>query len=165
MSTEQGDPHFSFRAVLIKIQSLLSNEDRQQLHFVFADDIPRCLQSDGSLNNALVVLQTLLDRLKISKDDCGYLVRGLRVIDREDCAQRLLGKIFEIIEYNINETMLALDYQRLVSVVPLIEPQQSQNATTVKLPQNTSSKVPTALELLACADEEDSMSPPRKLII
>jgi hypothetical protein len=165
MSTEQMDADFNFRAVLIKIQNSLSDSDRKQLHFLFGEDIPRRLQSDGSLDTALDVLQTLFDRLKISGNNFKYLVDALKIIEREDCAQRLLGKILKIIECNINEKIFASDYQKLISVVPLVEPQQNQSTTTVELPQNTSSKIPTALELLACADEEDSMSPPRKLII
>jgi hypothetical protein len=88
---------FDFRAALIKIQDSLSNEDRIKLHFIFGEDIPRRLQSNGSLETALEGLQALCDRLKISKNDYKYLVRALEVIERHDCAQRLIGKILEII--------------------------------------------------------------------
>ncbi len=139
------------------------------MHFLFGEDIPRRLQFDGSLDTAVDVLQTLLDRRKISKDDCGDLFHGLRAIEREVCAQRLLDKILKIIEYNIYETMLALDYRRLVSaeimLIPSVELQQDQNSTTTELSRNTSSKVPTVLEMLAGLEEDDSMSLPRELII
>ncbi len=87
---------FEFRAVLIKIQDKLTNSDRSKLHFLFGEDIPRRL-SDGSLETALEALQTLFERLKISKNNYDYLVRALKIIERPDCAERLLGKILKII--------------------------------------------------------------------
>ncbi len=88
---------FEFRIVLVQIQNLLSDRDRQQLHFLFAEDIPRRLQSNGSIENALEGLQTLFDRVKISRNDYNYLVRALEAIERPDCVQRLRGKILKII--------------------------------------------------------------------
>jgi hypothetical protein len=93
----QVNEDFEFRAILIKIQNSLSDSDRSQLHFLFGEDIPRRLQSNGSLETALEGLQTLFDRLKISRNNYDYLVRALQVIERHDCAQRLLGKILKII--------------------------------------------------------------------
>jgi hypothetical protein len=101
MSTGQMDADFNFRVVLIKIQNVLSDSDRKQLNFIFNEDIPRSLQPDGSLDAALDVLQTLFDRLKITRNNFDYLVRALRAIERHDCAQRLLGKVSQIIECNI----------------------------------------------------------------
>ena len=86
------DPEFYFRLVLIKVQESLTDSDRKQLHFLFSDDIPRHLQSDGSLETSLEVLQTLCDRLKISSDNVDYLIKGLKAIRRDDCAQLLTGK-------------------------------------------------------------------------
>ena len=86
---------FEFRAVLLKIQDSLTDQDRVQLHFVFGEDIPRRLQANGSLVTALEVLQTLFDRLKISRNNYDYLIRGLTAIERHDCARKLEGNIFE----------------------------------------------------------------------
>lgn len=94
MSDIPNDDEFEFRVVLIRIQDSLSDDDRKQLNFLFGDDIPRRLQDNGSLNNSLDVLQTLFDRLKISKDNFHYLSRALTAIQREDCVQRLAGKRF-----------------------------------------------------------------------
>lgn len=91
------DEEFEFRIVLLLIQNSLSDVDRKQLHFLFGEDIPRRLQSDGSLGTALDALQTLFDRLKVSKDNYNYLVRAFEGIQRHDCAQRLRGKILLII--------------------------------------------------------------------
>jgi hypothetical protein len=93
---------FEFRAVLIKIQGSLSDANRVQLHFLFGEDIPRRLQSNGSLETALDVLQTLFDSLKISRNNFDYLVKALRVIERHDLAERLLGKLSEAVRHNIN---------------------------------------------------------------
>ena len=83
---------FKFRAEMIKLQNLLSDEDREQLHFYFGDDIPRRLRDNNSLSTALEVVQTLLDRTKISPTDVAYLINGLKAIERHDCAKRLEGK-------------------------------------------------------------------------
>lgn len=91
--TDQADEDFAFRAVLIKIQHSLSDDDRRQLNFLFGEDIPRCLQSNGSIEASLSALQTLFDRLKISSNNYTYLVRALQAIQREDCVERLLSMI------------------------------------------------------------------------
>ena len=91
------DEDFEFRAVLIKIQDVLSDTDRVQLHFLFGKDIPRSLQSNGSLETALDALQILFDKAKISRNNYDYLVRALRAIQRHDCAQILLGKLLETV--------------------------------------------------------------------
>jgi hypothetical protein len=86
---------FEFRIVLIKIQDSLSDEDRAKLNFLFGEEIPRRLQDNSSLENALQVLQTLFDHLKITPNNYDYLVRALHEIGRQDCAERLRGNIFE----------------------------------------------------------------------
>ena len=88
----QINEDFEFRIVLIKIQNSLSDTDRRQLHFLFGEDIPRRLQYGGSLEDALETLQVLFNRLTISPNNYDYLVRALRVIERHDCAQRLLSE-------------------------------------------------------------------------
>jgi hypothetical protein len=93
IAAKMEDGNFKFRAILIKIQNKLSDDDRRQLHFLFSDDIPRRLQADGSLGNSLDVLQKLFDNEKISKDNCGYIIQALQAIERPDCVQHLIGKI------------------------------------------------------------------------
>jgi hypothetical protein len=166
MSTGQTDEEFNFRVVLIKIQNSLSDSDRKQLNFLFNEDIQRCLQNDSSLDGAMEILQTLFDRLKISKDDFGYLDRALRAIERHDCAQRLQGKVLKIIECNRNKIIFTLDYKKLVAPVPLIELALDENATAHELSKDVLPKPPTASEMIAAFDEEDdSMSLPSELII
>ena len=86
------DDTFEFRALLLNIQDSLSDRDRKQLHFLLTDDIPRCLQTDGSLETSLEVIQTLMDRTKISKSNVVYLIQALQKIERRDCAQKLQSK-------------------------------------------------------------------------
>jgi len=88
----QEQEEFEFRIVLVKIQDSLSDEDRRKLHFIFGEEIPRRLQENGSLTSALEVLQTLFDRLRISRNNYDYFVRALQEIGRNDCAQRLIGR-------------------------------------------------------------------------
>jgi hypothetical protein len=80
-----------FRAVLIKIQDLLSDKDRERLHFLLGDDIPRCLRDDSSMGGALRVLESLLEKAIISNQDCDYLIEAFMNIHCRDAAKRLKG--------------------------------------------------------------------------
>ncbi|CAM4779646.1 unnamed protein product [Rotaria magnacalcarata] len=132
---------FEFRVVLIKIQNSLSDSDRLQLHFLFGEDIPRRLQSNGSLETTLEVLQTLFDRLKISNKNYNYLVRALQAIQRPDCVERLLS------------------YDKLVpaDIIPS-KLHETQAEMKPRLPFKNS-KSPTSFEILRDLDEDDTMYP------
>lgn len=88
------DIDFQFRAVLLKIEDLLSSDDRMKLHFLFGENIPRVLRENGSLEESIRVLQTLFERMKISSENFEYLLAGLRAIQRFDCVKQLEGKDF-----------------------------------------------------------------------
>ena len=109
--SKNGD--FEFRAVLLKIQEALSDAERRQLHFLFTDDIPRRLLSDGSVETALDVLQTLFDREKISPSNFEYLLNGLKAIQRHDCARRLQGKNRSPLHYWIDSISIPRRLSRL----------------------------------------------------
>lgn len=80
-----------FRTVLLKIQNLLSDKDRECLHFLLGDDVPRNLRDDSTIGGTLRVLQTLLDKDKINDQDCDYLIKALIKIECFDAAKRLQG--------------------------------------------------------------------------
>ncbi|UJR16632.1 hypothetical protein I4U23_003532 [Adineta vaga] len=81
--------HFEFRELLLKIHDLLSDNDRQRLHFVLGDDVPRNLRDDLSLGGTLRVLQALFDKAIINDQDCIYLIEALQKIRCFDAAKRL----------------------------------------------------------------------------
>ena len=82
---------FGFRALLLKIQDLLSDNDRQRLHFLLGEDVPRYLRDDVSLNGTLNLLDSLLEKTFISDQDCDYLVEAFTKIHCHDAAKRLQG--------------------------------------------------------------------------
>ena len=82
---------FEFRELLLKIQDLLSDNDRQRLHFLLGDDVPRNLRDDPSLGGTLRVLQSLFDKSIITDQDCVYLIEALKKIRCYDAAKRLQG--------------------------------------------------------------------------
>ncbi|UJR11826.1 hypothetical protein I4U23_016006 [Adineta vaga] len=80
---------FDFRALLIKVQDLLSDRDRVRLHFLLGDDIPRNLRDNSSLSGTLSVLESLFDKDMISDQDCDYLIEAFKKIHCYDAAKRL----------------------------------------------------------------------------
>jgi hypothetical protein len=88
---------FDFRAVLLKIQDILSDKDRQRLHFLLGDDIPRYLRDDPSLSGTLRVLESLLEKAIISDQACDYLIDAFNKIRCHDAAKRLKSLFFLIL--------------------------------------------------------------------
>jgi hypothetical protein len=85
---------FDFRGVLLKIQELLSDEDRYRLHFLLGKDVPRYLRDDLSLSGTLRVLDSLFEKAFISDQDCDYLIQAFSEIRCEDAKRRLQGSFF-----------------------------------------------------------------------
>ncbi|CAF0987808.1 unnamed protein product [Adineta ricciae] len=81
--------HFEFRELLLKIHDLLSDNDRERLHFLLGDDVPRNLRDDLSLGGTLRVLQALFDKAIINDQDCIYLIEALEKIRCFDASKRL----------------------------------------------------------------------------
>jgi len=85
---------FDFRAMLLKIQHLLSDKDRHRLHFLLGDDVSRHLRDDLSLSGTLHLLDSLLEKAFISDQDFDYLIETFNKIPCLDAARRLEGLIF-----------------------------------------------------------------------
>ncbi|CAF0711831.1 unnamed protein product [Adineta steineri] len=62
------------RSIIIKLQDCLSNDDRERLHFLLGDDVPRRLQDNTTLSGTLSIMQSLFDRNKISEQDFTFLI-------------------------------------------------------------------------------------------
>jgi len=104
-----GEKH-NLRAVLVKIPDLLSNSDRQRLHYFLAKDVSKDLCDDLTLTGTFHVLEFLFNKTIITDQDCFYLIDALEKTSCHDAAKRLLGKfilniisnpkiIFDLIEY------------------------------------------------------------------
>jgi len=80
-----------FELLLLKIQYMLSDNDRHRLHFLIGEEVPRPLRDDSSLSGTLRVLESLLDKAVITDEDCNYLIKAFSTIDCHDAAKRLQG--------------------------------------------------------------------------
>ena len=85
---------FDFRALLLRIQDLLSDNDRHRLHFLLGDDVPRYLRDDLSMSGTLRLLDSLLEKTFIGDRDCDYLIEAFKKIHCCDAARRLQGSRF-----------------------------------------------------------------------
>ncbi len=89
------DQEFDFRALLLKLQDCLSENDRRRLHFIVGDTIPRYLRDDPTLGGTLSLLESLFDRAKISEQDFDYLIQAFREIHCYEGVKRLQGMLID----------------------------------------------------------------------
>ncbi|CAF2634115.1 unnamed protein product [Rotaria sp. Silwood2] len=80
---------FDFRALLIKLQDCLSEDDRRRLHFLVGDAIPRQIRDDPSLTGTLNLLESLFDQQRINEQDFDYLIHAFSELRCYDAVKRL----------------------------------------------------------------------------
>ena len=114
----------NFRALLIKIQDILSDKDRQRLHFLMGENIPRYLQDDPSLKRTLTIFQALLDKSIISHEDFNYLIEAFETIHCYDAAKLLKGLLFFFLPLVFIIFLLFSDHQ-------LIQEQNSERRMSI----------------------------------
>ena len=79
------------RAIILKIQDLLSDNDRQRLHFFLGNDVPRRIRDDASLRGTLDLMQSLFDQDKINEQDFTFLIDAFDEIQCIDAVKILRG--------------------------------------------------------------------------
>ncbi|CAF1087076.1 unnamed protein product [Didymodactylos carnosus] len=77
------------RNILLKAQDRLSDNDRKKLYFLVGNIIPRALLDDQSTTGTLNLLEALFDRVKISVQDCSFLIDVFETIGCSDVANLL----------------------------------------------------------------------------
>ena len=85
---------YRLRAIILKLQDRLSNDDRQRLHFLLGDDSPRRIRDNPSLGGTLSMMESLFDQDKISENDLTCLINALNEIQCLDAAKLLRGNAF-----------------------------------------------------------------------
>lgn len=85
--------NFHFRAVLLRVQELLSEDDRTRLHFLLGEDVPRSLRDDSSIGGALRVFENLIEQTFIDEQDCDYLIEAFETVRCHGAAERLRGQL------------------------------------------------------------------------
>ena len=81
------------RAILLKLQDRLSNDDRTRLHFFLGNDVPRRIRDDPSLDGTLSLLESLFERDKINEKDFTFLINAFDEIHCHDAARSLNGNL------------------------------------------------------------------------
>ncbi|CAF2406824.1 unnamed protein product [Rotaria sp. Silwood2] len=102
------DEQFDFRALLLKLQDCLSDNDRRRLHFIFGDTIPRHLRDDPTLGGTLSLLESLFDQAIISEQDFDYLIRAFNEIHCHQAVKRLKEHQLTQHRRHQNETTIAI---------------------------------------------------------
>ena len=82
---------FEFRALLLRIQDLLSESDRTRFISLLGEDIPRNLREDPSVCGVVRALESYLDRAIINDQDCTHLINAFTQIQCQDATKRLRG--------------------------------------------------------------------------
>jgi hypothetical protein len=85
------DTH-QFRAILLKLQDRLSDNDRKRLHFFFGNDVPRRIRDDPSLGGTLSLMESLFDQDKINEQDFTFLIKAFDEIQCRDAVKVLRGE-------------------------------------------------------------------------
>ena len=92
------DPHH-LRAIILKLQDTLSDNDRKRLHFFLGPDVPRRIRDDQSLSGTLSLMESLFDQDKINERDFTFLINAFDEIRCQDAVKLLRGNFFLINGY------------------------------------------------------------------
>jgi len=68
--------HQQLRSIIIKLETRLSDDDRERLHFYLGNDVPRKIRDDASLRGTLRLMDSLFDQDKINEQDFTFLIRA-----------------------------------------------------------------------------------------
>ncbi|CAF1185341.1 unnamed protein product [Adineta steineri] len=62
------------RAIILKLQDRLNDDDRERLHFYLSNNVPRRIQDDPTLSGTLSLMDPLFDQDKVNEKDFTFLV-------------------------------------------------------------------------------------------
>ena len=82
---------YRLRAIILKLQDRLSNDDRKRLHFYLGNDVPRRIRDDSSLGGTLSLMESLFDQDKIRENDFTFLINTFDEIQCLDAVKLLRG--------------------------------------------------------------------------
>ncbi|CAF1445667.1 unnamed protein product, partial [Adineta ricciae] len=85
---EWMDSH-RLRAIILKLQDRLSDDDRKRLHFYLGNDVPRRIRDDPTLGGTLSLMESLFDQDKINENDITFLINAFDEIQCIDAVKLL----------------------------------------------------------------------------
>ncbi|CAF0762261.1 unnamed protein product [Didymodactylos carnosus] len=130
------------RAILVKIEDQLSDDNRRKLPFLISNDISRRTRDDKSGSSILNLFDELFDRAKITSNDFSYLIR-----------------VFELLECHTAVEYLREHQEQVVTTPRLISPPE-QVSLQVQLTEQVSSKPRyfSMLQVVIQDREDDSVT-------
>jgi hypothetical protein len=91
------DKH-DLRAIILRIEDRLSEDDRTRLHFFLRDDVPRRYIDDLSLGGTLNLIDSLISQDLINENNFNLLIDAFNTIRCFDAVKLLKGtSLFEYI--------------------------------------------------------------------
>ncbi len=84
------DKH-DFRAIILKLEDRLSENDRTRLHFFLRDDAPQRYIDDLSLGGTLNLIDSLIDQDLINENNFNFLIDAFYTIQCFDAVKLLKG--------------------------------------------------------------------------
>ena len=81
------------RAIMLKLQDRLTNDDRKRLHFYLGNDVPRRIRDDPSLGGTFSLIDSLFDQDKINENDFTFLINAFDEIQCLDAVKLLQGNL------------------------------------------------------------------------
>lgn len=79
------------RSIILNLRRLLSDHDRQRLHFYLKNHVPRSIGDDSTLSGTLKLMDSLFDQEKITEQDFTFLIDVFKQIQYLDAVQLLKG--------------------------------------------------------------------------
>jgi hypothetical protein len=80
-----------FRALLVNLFNQLSSVNRNELHFIVGEKVPRSVREDRTPSGSLNLLDSLLDQKIISAQNPDYLINVFEQLVCYDAAEQLKG--------------------------------------------------------------------------
>lgn len=84
---------YRLRAIILKLQDRLSNDDRKRLHFYLGNDVPQRIRDDPSLGGTLSLMDSLFGQDKINGQDFTFLIDAFDEIQCLDAVRLLKGNL------------------------------------------------------------------------
>lgn len=134
------------RAIILKLQDRLSDNDRIRLHFFLGDDVPRRIRDDPSLAGTLSLMESLFDQDKINENDFSFLIHAFEQIRCIDAVKLLKGKCL-FLNSTFSLQLINLEHKRRMQLSQLNE--STHTLTSI---------MPTMIDQLM-EDQEDDQGP------
>ncbi|CAF3778669.1 unnamed protein product [Rotaria socialis] len=118
------------RAIILKLQDRLSDDDRKRLHFFFGQDVPRRIRDDPSLGGTLSLMECLFDQDKINEENFTFLIHAFEAIQCVDAAKLLREHMRQIQPNEIKQSMRSLAEIMPITIKQLLDDQQDDKYGT-----------------------------------